>query len=318
MTAKKQGKQIQADVLEKISVSGTGKGLGEFLSEEKLAMLIEEGIYTPAAADAKELEPIIGPKTLKALEEIPVPDEFTTTTVADRIAALKTVYEDLKNNRAYKKEEYWPSDLWWLSKKILRLKIRKKDNFFFAWLLIHSADLDKEKCEKPIRNNWWIACILMELITGKKEFLDAYECKTKRKDLYRAITKSVKVLLEVGLFKQRILAHQESIKKINDITDQFFLTNSKAATRFEIEYGYDWNLILRIHAFLVKRNQESKNPIRMGDLYDHFSNKRKKDIIPCLLYLERNREILGDMTNKKIHYIGDGKSLKERMPNYFP
>lgn len=318
MTAQNQWKQIQGDTLEELITDGTGRELKEFYNKEQVASLIEKGVYTPTAADAKKSGPITGPKTKKALEKIPVPEEHLTKTAVDKIEALKVIYKDLINNRTSKKMEYWPADLWWFSKKILRYKIRIKDNFFFAWLLIHSADLDKEKCKKSIKNNWRITCTLMELITGKNEFLKFYDHKEKRKDFYRIISKYVNILLGAGLFKHRILAHHKRIKKINDVIDRFFLTYSKAATRLEIEYGYDLNLTLRIHAFLVKRNQASENPIRMGVLYDHFSNIRKKDIFPCLLFLERNKEILGDMTNKKIYYIGDGKNLKEIVPTVFP
>ena len=164
----------------------------------------------------------------------------------------------------------------------------------------------KEKnYKKPIKLNWRIACDLMARVTGDMKYLDDYDSTSKRKTIYRNGLRYIRIVREAYQIKIRVDAYLEGIKKAAAAYNR----NTRAMIRLRHRYGYDKNLLIRIHSFI---KQEKK--VTQHDLVRRYSNKKLEDIYSCLGFLERWREIFCDMNNNEFYYIGEGKALEEALP----
>jgi len=263
-----------------------------------------KNIYTNI--DTPEVKHLLGPKIEKALKKIDLPPKHSVESSSEIVEAVKKTYKDFKDGKTSKDCNYWPSDLWQFLEKYLRhIKVRKKEYFFFGWLLIQTAEFKKENCKKPIKLNWRIACDLMARITGDMKYLDDYDSTSKRKTIYRNGLRYIRIVRETYQMKIRFDDHLERLKKVEEALN----SNTRPMIKFRLRCGYDLNLLIRIHSFIM---QEKK--VTQHDLVKRYSNKKLEDIYKCLGFLERWREIFCDMNNNEFYYIGEGKALEEALP----
>jgi len=261
-------------------------------------------IYT--YIDTPEVKHLLGPKIEKALKKIDLPPKYSVESLSEIVEAVKKTYKDFKDGKTSKDRNYWPSDLWQFLEKYRRhIKVRKKEYFFFGWLLIQTAEFKKKNCKKPIKLNWRIACDLMARVTGDMKYLDDYDSTRKRKTIYRNGLRYIRIVRETYQRKIRFDDSLERIKKVEEAYNR----NTRHMIRLRHRYGYDKNLMIRIHSFI---KQEKK--VTQHDLVKRYSNKKLEDIYSCLGFLERWREIFCDMNNKEFYYIGNGKDLEEALP----
>ena len=300
MTVKTQNKA------ERINMEDIERTLSERkpLSTEQIDRLKKKSIYT--LTEPRKVKPILGPKIEKTLKKIDLATQFSAGLPDEILEAVKKIFQDFKNGKTSKNCNYWPSDLWQFLEKYLRhIKVRKKEYFFFGWLLIQTAEFKKENCKKPIKLNWRIACDLMARITGDMKYLDDYDSTSKRKTIYRNGLRYIRIVRETYQMKIRFDDHLERLKKVEEALN----SNTRPMIKFRLRYGYDSNLLIRIHSFIM---QEKK--VTQHDLVKRYSNKKLEDIYKCLGFLERWREIFCDMNNNEFYYIGEGKALEEALP----
>lgn len=262
-------------------------------------------IYT--YIDTPEKKHILGPKIEKALKKIDLPTQFSARLPDEILEAVKKIFQDFKNGKTSKNRNYWPSDLWQFLEKYLRhIKVRKKEYFFFGWLLIQTAEFKEKNYKKPIKLNWRIVCDLMARVTGDMKYLDDYDSTSKRKTIYRNGLRYIRIVREAYQIKIRVDAYLEGIKKAAAAYNR----NTRAMIRLRHRYGYDLNLTMRIHLYL-----KEKKVVKTRDI-ERLFNKTREDTYPCLGFLERWGEIFCDMRRKKkkIYYIGNEEDLEEALP----
>ncbi len=300
MTAKTQNEA------ERINMEDIERTLSERkpLTNEQIDRLEKKSIYT--LIESQKVKPILGPKIEKAIKKIDLPPKYSVESLSEIVEAVKKTYKDFKNGKTSKDRNYWPSDLWQFYKKYpRRKKVRNKDYFFFGWLLIQTAEFKKKSCKKPINLNWRIACDLMAQVTGDMKYLDDYDSTSKRKTIYRNGRRYIRIVRETYQMKIRVDDYLERLKKAEEALN----SNTRHMIRLRHRYGYDLNLMIRIHSFI---KQEKK--VTQHDLVRRYSNKKLEDIYSCLGFLERWREIFCDMNNNEFYYIGEGKDLEEALP----
>jgi len=241
---------------------------------------------------------------------------------------LSETYQDLEDNKI--QEDYSPSGLYRIYRLTHKNSRIRKDGFFFGWLLFLilyvefkkeigkdillldllfflTEEFKKKRGKRAFKYNWEGANYLMFLITNKKTIkypFTQYSPK-ERNGIYKTGTKYIQIVVEAYKVKIWLDDCLERIKKVEDALN----SNTRHMIRLRHRYGYDRNLMIRIHSFI---KQEKK--VTQHNLIKRYSNKRLEDIYSCLGFLERQREVFCDMNNNEFYYIGNGKDLEEALP----